>query len=79
MLPSSLPELPKPSKLPRNYPKPTFTNPETSQTNTKHQYPHILTWMEDSRPGNKTIWVKFYIETDVQVKNKQSFEAEGNK
>ena len=37
----------------------------------KEQIHHILTWTEAARPGNKTIWVKFYVESDFQVQNIQ--------
>ena len=33
--------------------------------------------MTDSRPGNKTPGVKFSVESDVQVKNKQLLRLEG--
>ena len=29
--------------------------------------------MEAARPGNKTIWLKFHVESDVQVQNIQIF------
>jgi len=34
-------------------------------------FPHGLTWMENSRPDNLTLAVKFGVEPDVQVENTQ--------
>ena len=43
----------------------------------KHKFPLNSTWMTDSRPGNKTPGVKFSVESDFQVKNKQFLRLEG--
>ena len=33
------------------------------------QIPHLLTWVENSRPGKSILGVVFYIESDVEVEN----------
>ena len=30
----------------------------------KNTFPDILTWIGEFRPGNKTIWVVFYVESE---------------
>ena len=54
MVPTSLPELPKPSRTPGKSQKSVLWNPEFHRKNKKLG---ILTWIDEFRPGNKTIYV----------------------
>ena len=57
MVPTSLPELPKPSMSPGKSQKLTFSNP-------KILFHGISTWIFEFRPGNKTIYVVFDEESE---------------
>ena len=44
----------------------------------KNRFPHALTWVQDSRPDNLTLEMKFYVEYEYQYKHNQ-FQRPGAK
>ena len=44
---------------------------QIQRKNRKRYLPHVLTWVEDSRPGNLTLGMIFCIESDLQVEDTQ--------
>ena len=68
MLPTSLPELPEPSRTPGNI-KTRIQNPTFYKTKINNIIPHFLTCTEASRPQNLTIGVNVCVESDFEVKN----------
>ena len=64
MVPTSLPELPKPSRTPGKSEKPELQNPIFYRTIKKHKNQCILTWIYEFDPRNKTIYVVFDEESE---------------
>ena len=41
----------------------------STKTHVKKHVHHTLTWMKDSRPGNLSLGMKCFVESDVRVEN----------
>ena len=54
-------------------------NHHPEQRKIKNQFPHVLTWMEDSRSGNLTPGMNYCTESDFEVENTQSLHLNFNK
>ena len=43
----------------------------------KHKFPHVQTWISDSRPLEPVLGRKFHVESEFEVKNSKTLEPEG--
>ena len=64
MLPTSLPELPKPSRNLNSSVKPELLNLKFLYKDSKNNVLDVLALIGEFRPGNKNIWAVFDEESD---------------